>query len=705
MWHHASHHDTQVVIPGKFWSSFPVLRYCLLFVSGILIYEYFPIAGKVFWLLPLLLLLLLLSKLLPEGLTRVPSTFIMMSVLFTLGYSLSQFQDPAKDRGHILNQDETESDYYGGIIIEGPQETSKTQRYLIRLTKQIGETESRDVEGKVILYVRKDSVSAPFEYGDAILIQGRLSRIRAAQKAWEFDYGDYMGNKGVFHQIFTESRNIRVAEKGLGSAVKAISIDIREYCRQVLRNAIKNASVLGVSEALLLGVRQDLDKEIKNAFVDAGAIHVLAVSGLHVGIIYQILLWTLGFLKKVRYGNVLLYGFTVIALFLYALVTGFSPSVTRAVLMFSIVATGNLISRKSNIYNTLALAAFIILITDTRLLFDVGFQLSFAAVFGIVYFYPILTNGIGINTIILDKLYKLSCVSIGAQITTLPITLYYFHQFPNLFLLSNFVVIPLAGIILGSGMMLLAFGTVPFLSDLLAWIHSTLIMVMNKGVIWINSIPYSVSKYIYFDNIYLVLISSLLLVLILCIEYRKKDYAYAMLMLLLLTSGYQWMVKYRQSGQASVLVFNHDNKLHFAYNNGQKISLSQNIAGLSENYSLAGYLSYSPSVFTEEGISWNQKENTHFDYRIWNGITFLRPKSSYNQVPASPDWLIIDAENSDWRPDTLFYPSEGFILGRNIPFFRRKEIISGFEERGFVFHDLNELESIEIPCDGSDGEN
>ncbi|MEL7145099.1 MAG: ComEC/Rec2 family competence protein, partial [Bacteroidota bacterium] len=304
-----------------------------------------------------------------------------------------------------------------------------------------------------------------------------------------------------------------------------------------------------------LGIKDDLDKELKSAYSAAGAMHVLAVSGLHVGIIQLLLSWVLGFLKKRKKGKLAFVILSLLALWFYAFVTGLSPSVLRATTMFSIILIGQQAIRNHNIYNSLAVSAFLILLYSPMMIRDVGFQLSYIAVFGIVSLQPRISAILNPENYLLKKTWDITCVSLAAQMATLPISIYYFHQFPSYFLLSNLLVIPSAFIILMSGLFMLCSSLISdWLAQQTGWLLDQLIWALNQGILFIKKLPYNLLDWIWID-----LTQVLLLYLIIGLTTRlliKKNanllrICYGFCFLFLLFSGYQLHQK------------KHENKLVF----------------------------------------------------------------------------------------------------------------------------------------------
>ncbi|MCI5058962.1 MAG: ComEC/Rec2 family competence protein, partial [Flavobacteriales bacterium] len=300
------------------------------------------------------------------------------------------------------------------------------------------------------------------------------------------------------HQTYIDG-DYSVLKKHKGFNLFKYALELRKgFISTLSKNGLKGDE-LAIASALVLGFKEYLTEPLKRSYASAGAMHVLAVSGLHVGIIYLLLRSLLFFLKRLRYGKYLQALISLLVLWAYALLTGLSPSVIRAATMFSFFALGDVLNRKSNIYNVLAASAFLILLINPYMIMEVGFQLSYMAVLGIVYVQPRLYSLIKLDHIsftplqwLLDKIWALTSVSIGAQLGTFPLSLLYFHQFPSYFVFSNLIVIPAAVLILYLGVSALLTGFIPFLSKFLTMLLHHVISLLNWSVAFIDQLPNSI---------------------------------------------------------------------------------------------------------------------------------------------------------------------------------------------------------------------
>ena len=272
--------------------------------------------------------------------------------------------------------------------------------------------------------------------------------------------------------------------------IKTFIFSLRAQVLQVLRQYIQSPQELGLAEALLIGYKDDLDKALVQAYTNTGVVHVIAISGLHLGLIYALLLWLTKPLrrKKLVWLQVTL---VIAALWLFTLLAGAQASVVRSAVMFTALALGTLLNRHGNIYNTLALSALILLLYHPFWLWDVGFQLSYAAVLSIIVFYRPIYIGLYFKNKALDALWKLMAVTLAAQILTTPFSLYHFHLFPVLFFITNLVAVPLSSLILVGEILLVAVAFVPPVAQGLGGLLHHLIHFLNNHILQMNSLPFA----------------------------------------------------------------------------------------------------------------------------------------------------------------------------------------------------------------------
>jgi competence protein ComEC len=286
------------------------------------------------------------------------------------------------------------------------------------------------------------------------------------------------------------------SEDGLSTnnfSLKKFAQKVNISCEKALKKYLHSEREFEVINAMLLGNQAGMDEETAMSYRNTGAVHILSVSGMHLGVFAFILLHLFSFLKRKKWKLWLRFFIVCSFIWLYAVITGMSASVIRAATMFSFVALGQCLDRNISIYRSLMLSAFLLLTIDPLLIYNVGFQLSYAAVFGIAAIHPQLQKFWRINNKLGKFLYDLSSISISAQLLTLPFILYYFKQFPIYFLPSNFIASPLSSIILPAGMLvcLLNFVFSPA-ATIAGFLLEKICLLLNAALAWIASLPYAV---------------------------------------------------------------------------------------------------------------------------------------------------------------------------------------------------------------------
>ena len=399
-------------------------------------------------------------------------------------------------------------------------------KYVIDLLKINDET----VSGKSLLNIQKDSMQSALKVDEIIIGNMGFQNLIPPLNPHQFDYKKYLEKKYIYHQIFAKNESLLKISSDTHTLF-GIADNIREHINLKLKPYHFKPDELAIINALLLGQRQDISKEVYTSYTKAGAIHILAVSGLHVGIILLLLSLVFKPIERLKHGKLIKTILLVLCLWSFALIAGLSASVTRAVTMFSIVAIAMNLKRPTNVYNTLAISMFIILLFKPLFVFDVGFQLSYLAVFAIVSIDPMLYNLWRPKNWLLDKYWHTLTITVSAQFGIIPISLYYFHQFPGLFFISNLVIIPLLGIILGFGILVIILAILNLLPQLIADIFGYTIGLMNGFVAWVSKQEAFLLKDIAFSLLY-VLVSYLTIVAL--IKFMKKR-SFANLKLLLIS--------------------------------------------------------------------------------------------------------------------------------------------------------------------------
>ncbi|HRN79648.1 MAG TPA: ComEC/Rec2 family competence protein [Ferruginibacter sp.] len=484
--------------------------------------------------------------------------FVFLSAILITYYSEVQHSD--KWYGHHLSSDAL----LRVSITEPPIEKNKSYRYTAQVESIVG-VENR-LNGKLIVYVDKQVQDLP-SLGDVLYLKNTLQRIPGANSPGAFDYGLYMSRKGYYHSAWLREGDFFISSKRVRNANYGL-YQCRNGVLNVLSAHFKDPKILGVAEALLIGYKEHLDPELKTAFTDAGVIHVIAISGLHLGLIYVVLVFLL---KKVRWvwKKLLLRTLLVLgAMWIFSLLTGAPASVLRSAVMFSCMHIGEGFFRKSSVYNSMAASAFVLLCYNPFFLWDPGFLLSYLAVLGIVSLQRPLFTSLYFKWKPLRMIWGLVVVSLSAQLATLPVCLLYFKQFPNYFLITNLIVVPLSTIILFAEIILVAFTWCPGI-DYWATMTQWLIHGMNQFIEFCSRMPYALTAPVY-ATVYSTWMMGAVMASIAwgVLRRQKKAIGLAAIFAMLFSAGYLFET-FNRIHQRKILVYNTPGRttMDILYNN------------------------------------------------------------------------------------------------------------------------------------------
>ncbi|MBL7694187.1 MAG: ComEC/Rec2 family competence protein [Ferruginibacter sp.] len=414
-------------------------------------------------------------------------------------------------------------------------------------------------DGHIVLYFSKDGFDQRLRYGHRLLIARQPDPIRNSGNPGAFNYQRYAAFRQLVHQVFLKKKDwILLEQTNAGNRFRHFLYSTREKILTILRtNMGSDKDELGIAEALLIGYTHDLDKDLVQAYSNTGVVHIIAISGMHLGLIYMMLIWVFSRLPLVKRYGWLQASLVLTCLWLFSLLTGGSASVIRSAVMFSFIILGKtFFARTASIAGSLAASAFVMLVYDPWYLWDVGFQLSYLAVTGIVLFQRPVYTLCYIKNKLADRIWQLAAVSIAAQVLTFPVCIYYFHQFPNLFLLGNLLAVPLSAIILYAEIALIALAWLPVTGYWLGKGVSALVGFMNTFIRWMNELPFAV-----WDQLPATVLTTWLLyaVVIFCSAWLmrvNKNYLVAALGFLLVFVSVQSYNKWRVANQQKLIVYN-----------------------------------------------------------------------------------------------------------------------------------------------------
>ena len=571
--------------------NFTIIKLSLFLILGIITGFSFEIPGTALFIFFGGLFLLFIAGFLRARKQIFDDVFfgiITWSLIFTLGVAAAFLHQPKNLANHYINLEDSEAEIMQIRITESLKPNLYNEPYLAEVEKIFSTENSRTVKGKILLSISKDSINKELVPGMKLLVPYNLKNIAEPLNPYRFNYRNYMQKQRVEKQLQVGNSEIKILNEKEESAVSYAS-KLRETIIQELSKTKIEKNELAIIQALLLGQRQDISKEIYEEYAAAGAIHILAVSGLHVGIILFILNWLFkpfnyfknGLIFKTILLIILMWGFTILA--------GLSPSVVRAVTMFSFIAIGMQMRRKTSVLNSLFISLFILLLVNPYFIFQVGFQLSYLAVFAIVTIQPKLFKLWQPKFKITKYFWGLLSVSIAAQIGVLPLSLFYFHQFPGLFFLSNLVVLPVLGIILGLGILVIILSLLNLLPNFIAETYGKLISLMNQFISWVAGKEEFVFTDIHF-NIWQNLSAYLLIFFFILLLYQKSFRNLVFFLCGILIFQSSMLYSKMQNSTSESIVFHKSRKTMIGIQKDKKLILYHNLANeIQEEIRLKDY--------------------------------------------------------------------------------------------------------------------
>lgn len=508
------------------------------------------------------------------------SSLLVFIILVLLGGLVHQLNEPRSNNNYFQYQSGV---YLIGKIADEPIENDKNWRFPFQIDYIIDSLlEMKPAEGRVMLTIKKTSDVNHYFYGDQLLIPNRTTTVSKAYNPKQFDYAQYLENKNIYHQAYVEEENISLLYARKGNVIISKALQFRENLVNKFKSFIADSTALQVSSALIFGYRQDFSPDLLDAFVKTGTVHVLSVSGLHVGIVFFLLNSLLRHLDRYRNGRFIRLYTTLFAVWVYVVLTGMAPAILRAGIMISFFLVAELSGRKQNNLNTLFSSAFFILLINPKLLFDVGFQLSYTAVLGLFTMYPLLNTTFVVKNKLVNKIKQYIFISIAAQLFTAPLVLYYFNQFPNYFLLGNlFIAIP-STLLMYVGIVL-AFSPFHFLNKFLGAVIEYLNEFILSGLYSVERLPYAVVSGVDFSIQHVCLLYSIIVFVTLGWNKRVglKIMLSLLLLIILVTTFY--LNVFRLSTFHGIKIYNINNDFAIAFFKRGKVSLFSNVDSLKHS--------------------------------------------------------------------------------------------------------------------------
>jgi competence protein ComEC len=608
---------------------FPLIPFVLALASGI-------VAGKSFLpngfqisigiAISFLIFLLYLLKARRQLFPSINFGIATAVLAFFIGTGLHFLHFQPNRANHYSNVLQTENNYVSGTVSKVLKSSAKNHKYEF----EIQSVNQKQAIGKILIYNKKDNLTQ-LKPGDVVLFESQLQSVPKNLNPYQFDYANYLANQHIFHQVFLKPNDFKII--GNQSTFASFTHFTREKLTSSFDHLHWKPETKAFINALLFGQKNHLDQETLTSFTDAGVMHVLAISGLHVGIIYMFIAFALKPLKRYKKGRLIELLLTLFLLWSFAALTGFSASVSRAVTLFSIIAIGRFWNKRSSVYNSIAASALLLLLINPNFIFDIGFQLSYSAVLSIVLFQPFFERFYFSKNKVSRYVVDLILVSVAAQIGVLPLSLYYFNQFPVLFLVANILVIPLVTLLLLLGVLTLIFNFIfPMLAQFSAVIIEKIIDFMTFYVGWISEFDAFIIRNISFSAS-LCLVAYLMIACFLYWLYQKKNKAliYFLVSIILVQITYVFSQTSAQL-QHEMLIFNTKGSLFAIKKNTETTFFST-----SPEEQIATISDYNRGNFTENSTIL-PIENV---YLFGNRKILVIDDSGYFKIGINPDVVVL----------------------------------------------------------------
>jgi competence protein ComEC len=657
------------------------------------------------WVVFIPLVLLPLLRFLPEKSAysgRWIYGLLLNLFLITSGFLLAGLNKEINHRNHFSKYLHDKTSVISGIVDDEPSERTNSLRFTLKPDVIVNGNLIQKVTGRIMVYASKDSMAKSIRYGDRITFSEHPTAVPGPKNPGEFDFAAYLANKSIYHQIFLKTGRYEIKADAGGNFLQSFAYRIRNGFLELFKETGMEGREYAVAAALLIGYDDLLDPDQRKEFAGSGAMHILCVSGLHVGIIFLLADKLFFFLRKRKRNNWIRPLMILLVIWFYALVTGLAPSVMRASLMFSLVTIGGAMNRKSHTINSISASAFLLLLYNPAIIFDLGFQLSYSAVLGIVILQPHIQKLYLPRNKFVKYFWDIISVSIAAQIATGPISIMYFSQFPNYFLITNLVVIPLAGVLIYSGLAFMLLAKIPFVSEIAGWLLVWEFKFLNFSVAFIEGLPGAVVRGIYLSGQATLLFYFLILLLFAWYLNRKVLYfRLAVVVLILLSIDFSY-THFNRASRNELIVHNIRNHTAISFVEGRNhflfadSALKNTPAKLS--YPLQGY-STRNGLKTSTLIDLSDSLAAYENAIIYRGFLMAGGKrialiSDRSQMPDGDGKIIVDyvvlRANPRVNADDLVavFPGAVFVIDASSSFRRMQTWKDDFEKLKVPFYSV-----------------
>lgn len=665
--------------------------------------KYIPLIGNIHTNVMLIIASTLLISALAITVIHLKHKYIQLigllfGILITITGILITSQNLIEKQGINTN---IKSRSYLANIISNPVENKQSVKAVLSVTPISADSSHHKNPEKVLCYFAKDSLSSKLVFGDVISFRSKLAIPKAPLNPGEFDYGNYLMQSNINYTTYIAANKWKLIDYHPYNNIIAIAGKIRQNILTLLSENGLSGDNYAVAAAVLLGYDDFMENDLKQDYIMAGAMHILCVSGLHVGIIYLVINFLLSFLHNNRFNNILKGILLLLSVWTYATITGLSPSVQRASLMITIFIVGNMINRNRDTYNTLAISALILLLINPQLIFNVGFQLSYVAVLGIITFHQPIYKLIFINNTVVDKIWSITVLSFSAQLATFPLAIYYFNFFPPWFWLTNLFTFPLSFLIIATGLLFVLTSWIPFIPQFVGWTLSGMIYLLNYVVGYVKFLPFSGIDNIYTSMPMLVLIYTLILTTYIIFKNKNPKLFMPLVLTIVLILGLNTYNKSRILNQKKLVIYSINKHSAYDFINGNQhvLLIDSTLTSSSLNYQLKnsrtkwGIDDANHVIPTSDTII-NNMVRLSDNFILFEDMIILLTDGNEIYYPTKSklelDLVIISGKKKPNVKQLLsVFDFKKVVIDSSVPRWNQKSIAAMFKAKGISCHNVN----------------
>lgn len=664
-----------------FWEASPFFRLLLPFATGILCYDVFATQSlRGFYVsIAVFLCCILLSWVKNRPLIQSVSFFI---AFICLGFLVSFYGDVRNDP-HWFGNKLKAAEAFSVKITEAPQEKERTWKLAVDVEKAICNNDVEKVKGNAFIYIYKNDSEPNYKIGDRLLVPATWQLLKNPGNPYEFDYATFCKRNNIYYQQFLGANEVGKISDGDTHDV-SLAMQTHEWAMKKLAWYVKDKSTLGLLQAMLLGDEVNFSDDDRQLYTDTGIIHVVAISGGHIGFLMVLINACLFFIRKKKHQWIKLVIAQPVVIF-YVMVAGAPPSAVRAAFVFSLLAISSFIHRDNNPLNTLLAAAFGILFIKPMWIFAVGFQLSFVAVLSLIIFYKRIFILFYPPNKIIKSIWSIIAASLAAEILVAPLVIYYFHLLPALFLVANVLAVLLMTMVMSLGLLIIATSPISGLAMLLATTTSFLVRWFHKVIDSIRFFNPEAFNYLHLSLAELLLCYACIAAFSMFIIWKSKS-ALSTSLLTLCALFLSFNIKeWKALHQEQIVVYNVSRHAYTEYISGNQFQI----------------LSESTDSISSKKIDYAAKEN-HVAKRAWQQrkatgqneifsfndkkILFMKQPLMMDSISFQPvDILVIQYPVKDWNAHSL-QKTFGF----------KKLIVTGEQRRKIMQNWKDSCEKYEI---------